>query len=207
MRVFWASSLLLCLVVPPGDGAPRDLRVEVLIYNYAQVPRKILGQAEVEATRIYLRTGIVVEWLACPLTPAEADQFPECQVPLTPTRLVLRIFSDSRAERMGLTDSTFGSTLFPDNGGFPTVAQVCGRCSEELARGDSAMYARILGDIMAHELGHLLLGKNRHSRAGLMHVPWSKPELKSVAEGTLLFTSKERDWLRRQVLVRQFSTN
>ncbi len=55
---------------------------------------------------------------------------------------------------------------------------------------------------MAHELGHLLLGVNSHAPTGLMHVPWYKKELDSIAQGSLLFTSWNGDRMRRQLLAR-----
>jgi hypothetical protein len=55
---------------------------------------------------------------------------------------------------------------------------------------------------MAHELGHLLLGAGGHGATGLMHVAWYKKELESVAQGALMFTSREGDKMRRQVLAR-----
>ena len=82
------------------------------------------------------------------------------------------------------------------------IAQVCAHCSEELANRHAATYAVILGYVMAHELGHLLLGVGSHGPTGLMHVPWYKKELDSIAEGSLLFTSPEGVRIRRQVLAR-----
>jgi len=82
------------------------------------------------------------------------------------------------------------------------IAQVCAHCSEELVKGSETMYAAIPGHVMAHELGHLLLGAGSHSATGLMHVPWHKKELDGVAQGALIFSSQEGETMRRQVLTR-----
>jgi hypothetical protein len=179
-----------------------DVRIEVFVYNYAGLAAKTLATAKEEAARIYMRVGIETQWLDCPLSPAEAAQYPACQVPVLPTRLALRILSGSMAERVKLSDATFGLALFPEDGGFGMTALVCSHCAEELAKGHKAKHAIILGHLMAHELGHLLLGVGSHSPTGLMHVPWSKKELESIAQGSLLFSSWEGHNMRCQVLVR-----
>jgi hypothetical protein len=106
------------------------------------------------------------------------------------------------AERIGLSQATFGSALLPEDGGFGMTAQVCAHCCEELAKGSESLHAAILGHVMAHEIGHLLLGIGSHGPTGLMHVPWRHKELESVAQGTLLFTPSEGEKMRRQVAAR-----
>lgn len=51
--------------------------------------------------------------------------------------------------------------------------------------------AQILGYVMAHELGHLLLGSNAHSKLGVMRPHWSKAELQSISMGRLSFTADQ----------------
>lgn len=82
------------------------------------------------------------------------------------------------------------------------IAQACSDCVEKVSQGRESMKALILGHVMAHELGHLLLGAGSHSATGLMHVPWHKKELEMVAQGSLLFTSWEGEKMRQQVLSR-----
>lgn len=199
MKRLFGSWLLLIAAVTL-DAQP--LKVEVLIYNYAGVSAETLARAEREAARIYDRAGIETEWLDCPLTSEVAARYPACQLPVSPTRPILRILSRSMAGRIGLTQTAFGSALLPEDGGFAMTAQVCAHCAEELAKGGKAMHAVILGHLMAHELGHLLLGVGSHSLTGLMHVRWQTRDLESAAQGSLLFTSREAGTMRRQVSAR-----
>ena len=203
MKTLVGSWLLLGLVGTLWAQAPKpESKIQVFVYNYAGVSSETLVRAEREAARIYEHTGIETEWLECPLTPDEAAQYPACQLPVSPARLAIRVLSRNMSERLGLTKETFGSALLPEDGGFGMIAQVCAHCSEELAKGSETMYAAILGHTMAHELGHLLLGAGSHGATGLMHVPWYKKELGSVTQGALMFTSREGDKMRRQVLAR-----
>jgi hypothetical protein len=203
MKRLIGSCLVLGIAATLDGQTPGPLlKIQIFLYNYAGVSAGILARAEQEAARIYSRTGIETEWLDCPLNPAVAERYPACQLPVSPTRLALRVLSRPMAERAGLSAATFGSALFPEDGGFGMIAQVCAHCSEELAKGREVMQAAILGHVMAHELGHLLLGVNSHAPTGLMHVPWYKKELDSIAQGSLLFTSWNGDRMRRQVLAR-----
>ncbi len=203
MKMLIGSWFLLGLVGTLQAEVPRlQSKIQVFVYNYAGVSHETLARAEIEAARIYNRAGIETEWLDCPLSPDKASQYPACQLPVSPARLALRILSRSMSDRFGLSQATFGSALFPDDGGFGMVAQVCAHCSEELAKEDMATRPVILGCVMAHELGHLLLGVHSHAATGLMHAPWYGKELESIAQGSLLFTSWEGDKMRRQVSAR-----
>jgi hypothetical protein len=177
-------------------------KIQIFVYNYAGVSAETLARAERAATRIFSRTAIETEWLDCPLTPDQEAQYPACQLPVSAARVALRILSRPMADRIGLSNVTFGSALLPEDSGFGTVAQVCAHCCEELAKGNESMYAAVLGHVMAHELGHLLLGIGSHGATGLMHVPWAKKELESITQGWLLFTSWEAEKMRRQVSAR-----
>ena len=197
-------SLSATLSAQSPEPAPPagETKIQVFVYNYAAVAPATLARAERLAGRIYGHVGIQTEFLDCPLTPAEAAQFPACQLPVAPSRLALRVLSRTMSERIGLTQATFGSALFPPDGGLGMIAQVCAYCSEQMAKGSEEMYAVILGHIMAHELGHLLLGVGSHGATGLMHVPWNHKELDMAAQGTLLFTSWEAERMRRNAAER-----
>jgi hypothetical protein len=204
MKTLFGSWLLLSLAGTLNAGAPKpESKIQVFVYNYAGVAPETLARAEREAARIYSHTSIETEWLDCPLTADQAAQNPACQLPESSTPLVLRVLSRGMSEQLGLSQETFGSALLPEDGGFGTVAQICAPCSEDLAKGNTAMHAAILGHLMAHELGHLLLGAGSHGATGLMHVPWHKKALESVAQGTLVFTPWEGERMRQQVFARQ----
>ena len=54
----------------------------------------------------------------------------------------------------------------------------------------------LLGCVIAHELGHLLLGKSSHSEEGLMRARWEARELREAAKGNLLFSKSETERMR-----------
>ena len=54
----------------------------------------------------------------------------------------------------------------------------------------------LLGCVIAHELGHLLLGTASHSQLGLMSAVWQDPELQQAVRGGLFFTAVEGERMR-----------
>ena len=54
----------------------------------------------------------------------------------------------------------------------------------------------ILGNVMAHELGHLLLGSNSHFGDGIMRAQWQGEELRRLSRGSLWFTSEQASHMR-----------
>jgi hypothetical protein len=65
--------------------------------------------------------------------------------------------------------------------------------------GDSISEDAVLGNIVAHEVGHLLLGTGQHSASGIMAASWSHKQLVSAAQGLLRFDRAERARLRDNV--------
>jgi hypothetical protein len=177
------------------------LRIYIHIYNYAGVSRETLAQAEQEAARIFQRTGITTEWLDCPLTEEQLSRNSACDVPGAPSRFTLRLLSNAMAERFPLGHDFFGFALLPVSGGFGVMANVFAERAKEMA-GSTASLSVILGDLMAHELGHLLLSQSAHSVAGIMRGQWRTRELQRAAAGTLFFLPEQAQTIRAQVLAR-----
>jgi hypothetical protein len=195
--------LALSAVLASSLGAAEPgSKVTVFVYNYADVPPEVLVLTEAEASRIYQQAGIEIQWLDCPLAPKDAGQFPACQVPPAPTRLALRILSQSMAERLRQAEDSFGFAMIPEDGSFAMVANVFSYDAEQLANRRDMRHGVILGHLTAHELGHLLLGVDSHSSTGIMHVPWYPKELDILAQGLMVFRPQEGEKMRTNIRAR-----
>jgi hypothetical protein len=201
------SKIKSCLVLSAGlassvgAGEPSS-RITVLLYNYAAVRFEMLAQAETEAARIYHPGHIEIQWLDCPLSSKQAAQFPACQVPTGPTKLAVRILSDSMAKRLRQVQDSYGFALSPEDGNFAATVYVFAYDAEQLAKNRGIRYGVILGDVVAHEIGHLLLGFWSHSKSGIMHLPWRQKELEMAAQGRMMFTPAELKKMRTNISVR-----
>jgi hypothetical protein len=70
---------------------------------------------------------------------------------------------------------------------------------EEVALSVPPGVARILGNALAHELGHVLLGSAQHSQNGIMKAVWSKADYRYLAARPLEFLPHEAVVLREEV--------
>jgi hypothetical protein len=59
----------------------------------------------------------------------------------------------------------------------------------------------ILGTVITHELGHLLLGSNSHASTGIMRAHWQGEELRRLSRSGLWFTNEQADRMSRRLRV------
>ncbi len=118
-----------------------------------------------------------------------------------PTRFTLRLLTNAMAERFPVGRDTFGFALLPVNGGFGMLANVFSERAREMGSGAESQ-GITLGDLMAHELGHLLLGTSEHSVAGIMRARWQARELQGILRPAMFFFPEQADTIRAQVRAR-----
>ena len=181
---------------------PRNPEIQVRIHDYAQVPSATLNRAEKEASRVLREAGIDATFLHCSVSSGQSHEDAACERQLRPTDLVVSILSRSMARKVPLSGTTFGFARQSDRGGHAYVASVFSHRVEELAKHGVASRAVILGHVLAHEIGHLLLGEGHHSRTGIMRGSWPNKVLKKAAEGNMLFTKAQAKRLQGQTHAR-----
>src|SRR5689334_15085747 len=57
----------------------------------------------------------------------------------------------------------------------------------------------VLGTVLAHEIGHLLLGRNSHSATGIMRARWQSRDFYAVLKGASGFSAAESKRIREQI--------
>jgi hypothetical protein len=178
----------------------------VHVRNYAQVDSKTLAGAEKVAAEIFRHAG--VEMRAIPaLTESSPEKDSESQ-PLDLCDLWLSIFSGPMSGALGLPDQVMG--LAPGSGRdrqtvfvlYDNVEALAQRQLLAMEKRDivrPATRSQILGHMMAHELGHVLLNLALHSDSGIMRGNWDLKDLQDAAFGSLLFTRPQAAVLREEV--------
>jgi predicted transcriptional regulator len=114
----------------------------------------------------------------------------------------LRILPQSLASRLGSSREQLGFALPSARAGSASATWVFYRRVEELAEGKNASKSQILGHAIAHEIGHLLLGPDRHSDRGIMRANWGRRDLQEAARGQLFFTIEQGERIRTEVCAR-----
>jgi hypothetical protein len=168
--------------------------VEVAVYDDVKLPEKVLAQSADEVTRIFHKAGVTTLWITCNSSKTTSVPDVKCQGPPTLGHLSLRIVPRAWKARDGI----FGMAFLSDTG-TGAYGDVFYDSVEKLHRDWGVSLPRVLGHVMAHELGHLLLGSNAHSRQGLMLPAWRRDELRRASMGALLFTAEQARAIREKL--------
>jgi hypothetical protein len=171
-----------------------DPTVTVGIYDDVQLPQKVLAEARYEATRVYQKAGVAISLIECKSSKVAIEVDLRCQDSVSAKRINLRIVPHARKS----SDSVFG-IAFLSAEGTGAYGDVFYDSAEKLDRDWHVGLARVLGHVMAHELGHLLLGSNAHSRLGIMCPTWHGDELHLASRGALLFSEDQARLMRERL--------
>ena len=191
-----------------GHSPKGELVFTVYVHNYAQVDAKTLSNAEIVATGIFRNAGVEAHWAdaqevsngsPADLTETESNVLSNLRVYILPQEM---------AQRLGMPDNVMG--LAPGKGPNRLLVYVFDQWLKALAerqvdeqmRGTipwHATVAQILGAMMAHELGHILLNLPSHSESGIMKGDWDLKAMCDAAFGLLLFTRQQAEVIRAEV--------
>ena len=166
------------------------VNLTVSIFNDAGVESSVWLQAQGRASEIMRRSGISLTWLDCGF-PASGKPGSNCSAISYPAHLSVRIvpkFSPVKGDIFGQS--------FQDAAGEGNYVLVYYASIKAFRAATTVPAGELLGCVVAHELGHLLLGTASHSSTGLMSAVWQDPELRQVVRGNLLFTGDEGEHIR-----------
>ncbi len=181
----------------PQAPAPR---FQLLVFNFAGLSNEMLVRSMRETARIFRQGGVEMDWIHCPPYSSEGPTQPTpCQFVRDVPQFQLRLLSAS-ADKILIPDpERHGFALFTDGGEPSSTVYVFADRATKFTENQKSRRARVLGYLISHELGHLLLGLRGHSVAGIMHVPWRGEELKMVFQGSMCFHPAETRRIRSRL--------
>jgi hypothetical protein len=193
---FWATEARAA-----GIPAQEELAFTICVHNYARVDAKTLANAEQVAAGIFRKTE-VSDGSPVDLAESEANALTNLRVYILPQKM---------AQRLGMPDNVMG--LAPGRGPNRLLVYVFYQWLNQLAQKQvreqmegniprRATVAQILGAMMAHELGHILLNLPSHSDSGIMKGDWDLNVLCDAAYGLLLFTRQQAEVIRAETVRR-----
>jgi hypothetical protein len=182
------------------DGA---LRISVRLHDYARVQCRILSQATSETATIFQDLGVEVLWIECPLSSQELRGSPACRQPLGSAGFDLNIVPHAVAALPAFPRTTLGFTPMSREGERVSLSDVFYDRVKEQTEIVHGSLGRVLGDVMAHEIGHLLLRTSLYSSTGIMHAQWTVEDLSRAARGQLRFTRLQSELIRAEMLARR----
>jgi len=176
------------LTIELGLGRPvaaSDWMPSVFLYlaNEAGVSSDIVGDARREVIRIYAQIGVRVIW-AEHVTGNPKD----------PLVIIISPITGQWVGPMSLGLAVRG----PDFSG--RLAYVFYDRVQPLARKHQMRDSSLLGVVIAHEIGHLLLPYGSHSSNGLMRGEWDTRQLSLAGARLLRFTAQQANLIRAHLL-------
>lgn len=177
----------LCLVIPKAATAkgPHLSFITVLVHNSRPAPLNTLARAEREAGDVLATAGVEVVWLDCQVGSSPSDSAGPCKKSPGGDVVELRILAGHPQNRFLETIS--GVAVAPALAGvyYDDIPHL------QLDEDSESNRAIVLGCVIAHEIGHLLLGSRSHSAGGIMQTQWGTEQLQLALMGKLLFSFKE----------------
>lgn len=198
------GTVLLGGMARPTQAEPRDSQPAIVlrVLNTTGVSAPVLAEAKDHVQRIYENIGIEMVWLDTDAVPPSAttdDAIGSNALPLT----VVMAHSDTagntyKAAVTGIALSSNGEGIrrayvFSDRA--EEQANVACRRVSFLTQPRSE--ALILGHVIAHEVGHLMLPGDSHGPTGIMKGQMDARSISDAAEGRLSFTDEEGELIRR----------
>lgn len=186
----------------PAGPASRTTTLTFRVYNYAHVHRNMLSNSEQIASAIFEEAGIGTAWVDCPLSATEASLYPDCERAMGRTDLVVKIVPHSMEEKLSFPGEALGFAEPCPDGPACEISAFYQRI-EDVATSQYRI-DRILGHVIAHEAGHVLLGPNAHFPVGIMRGIWSPEDFRLISLGfSMDFTDGQRRRLRAGLVARE----
>lgn len=173
----------------------QNVEVKISVYNDAHVDEKVVEEGVALATWIYRKAGVQTIWLDCSSVHVSNIIDPRCREAFGPSHPTIRIV----ARAASLKYDTFGAAFLSSDGIGVYSDVFYDRILRFTQQDRKVSPSCVLGHVLAHEIGHLLLGVNAHSVAGIMRAGWRDRELGQAEMGTLLFLPEQGNSMRARL--------
>ena len=187
-RAGWVAGLTLMSAVVAGEGSAAEsfesLPLEVLVMDHVGVPADTLEQSRHETSRIFEKLGISLVWV-------------EDQMPKGPRYLIVKIVSKAPG-RKNRNPGALGIAA-ASNTNRATVAWLFYERIDQERKRVGVDLSLLLGHVIAHEMGHLLLSHGAHTAAGLMKAGWDMPQAALASQRKLTFAPEQAVAIRARL--------
>jgi hypothetical protein len=179
----------LCSASLMGAGQ----QMNVAVCNLGDVRGSVITGAKAETELVYRSAGATIVWHDCEAFPPPAGQTHD-------PWFVIRLRTDKPPQKVGAASlDVMGNAFVEEHGGYMADAYLQAiQATSELHHGDPSV---LLGFVMAHELGHLLLGAG-HTPDGVMQAAWGQKQIDAWLQGWLKFNEQSAARIRHALEAR-----
>jgi hypothetical protein len=172
-------------------------RLPVKLFNDAAVGDEVFQPAKEEAAWLLKSICVEVTWVPCVVV-SESNLTP-CEAPVR--AIELHILSSPATN--DFSEDTLGIAM-PHLGSRDHAGVFLSRVRQTVAWNVGIInIPELLGCVMAHEIGHLLLHSTLHSKEGIMRAQFRSADLKKAAQRQLKFTPEQGEAIHRNALAQE----
>jgi hypothetical protein len=171
-----------------------ELSITLRVHDYSSVPDEALSRATAIVTRVYEKIGVRTEWTG---VARPAERHDEAGRPAA--QMTIIILTPEMAARAGAREDALGYAAVPTEG-MGSIAFAIFQRVRAAARKIPAPEADLLGFVIAHEIGHLVLPSgSQPDLTGLMRNHWHIRDFQRVDLLTLDFSAEQARQIRETI--------
>ena len=184
---------MLTMMICSANLLAAGQEMNVAICNLGGVSEPVVARAKSETDQVYQSAGVSIAWRTC-------EEFTAVASKESAPWFVIRLRNDKPPKTVGSTSlDVMGKAFVEDRGGSMADAYYQGvRATAQLHDGDAGV---LLGFVMAHELGHLLLGAG-HTPDGVMQAAWGDKQMYALRQRWLKFSEQCAERIRQALEAR-----
>jgi hypothetical protein len=189
----WALAVFCGLSLSWGQNPARTFsQLDVDVFNDAGIDPQTLREAETRAAQIFRAAEIEVHWRNVGWEQRTTLE------PFPPSERIVSLDVRILLRSHDLVGDVFG-LAFVGNDGRGQQADVFYGGIATLSGSGACKSAVLLGAVISHELGHLLLGSNSHSATGIMQGHWHETDLQLAMLGEFGFGTAQAVKMQRTI--------
>jgi hypothetical protein len=185
------------------DAGDSPLTVTAQIHDYVHLSPEALSVASDLVSRVYKPVGVRIDWL----TPMRQNLHrPQSATPREPShspiaQFTVIILTPEMTRRGHIEEGVLGFAAVATDGGLGRIAYVIYDRVQQQASTGAIDETQLMGLVMAHELGHLILGPGSQGEAGLMKGHWDREDLRQFGMITPRFSPSEAEEIRAMLAI------
>ncbi len=170
------------------------VKMNVSVCNPGELPASVVARAEDQVAAVFSSIDVEVVWNEC-------GSGPVSQRAASERWFTVRLRSDAAPKMAGPSSLDAMGRAYVTDESRGNLADAYYRTVKSTAQATDSDPGALLGCVMAHELGHLLLGPG-HVPSGIMRAGWKSADLDAVRKRSLKFNSAQRARIHRELETR-----
>lgn len=175
------------------------LMLTIRLYATGDTPAPDLAAAQQTAGAILNQALVEVDWTDCRPHPKKPHPL-TCDRPVQETEVVIRLVTAANGRSADdLAGDVLGDAIVDPASGNGALGTVYLDRVKRAAAASNTSESELLGRVIAHEVGHLLLGTTAHAQSGVMRATWTRAVLTRRRAGDWTFSADQSVTLRARL--------